>query len=159
MILKCLHLFALSNNHVAFYEFLEGGLHKIQNENLKQLTKSALDTQSLLYLNATGKKNAHISQSISPSEKNIYRKTQHKERSSNQPPQSWCAVFFRGCIIFTSQKKPTPYCSGSPAVLCPLHLSNPQTMEKRSQQHALNIHEKMKSTKQKLLPYMSSMQD
>lgn len=51
-------------------------------------------------------------------------KTQHKDRKKFKPASS---ILLCSCIIFTSPKKPITiwYCTGSPAVLSPLHFSNP----------------------------------
>lgn len=97
------------------------------------IQKSALDTV-LLYLNATGKTNALLFQTIPNTIKKNHNKwnknTTHRKKY--KPASSILLCSFRGCIIFTSppppkkKKKPTPwYCTASPAVLSPLHFSNP----------------------------------
>lgn len=115
--------------------------------------KCTWHTKFLLYLNAT-EKNALLSQSIPPRDtkkiiQNKWNKnTTQRKKEVQTSLLNLVVQFFCGCIIFTSPKKPAPHdnCTGSPAVLFPLHFSKPPKKLWRSadQQHALNIHEKMK---------------
>lgn len=99
------------------------------------IPKSALDTQSLLYLNATGGGGwvpSSLNQHPKWNQKIIIiiinqRRQKHntkKERSSNQPLQS-CAVLRLHNIYKPKETHTIWYCTGSPAVLSPLHFSKP----------------------------------
>lgn len=95
-------------------------------KTFKSLTKSALDTQSLLYLNAT-EKNALLLQSIPRMINEIIQNKWNKnttQRKKEVQTSLLNLVQFCGCIIFTSPKKPTPY-DTAPAVLlfCPRCIS------------------------------------
>lgn len=96
-------------------------------------------------------KNALLSQSIPQMIKKIIKnkwdKNTTQRKKEVQTSLLNLVVQFCGCIIFTSPKKPTPY-DTAPAVLlfCPRCISlTPQKLWRSAdQQHALNIHEKMK---------------
>lgn len=93
------------------------------------IQKSALDTV-LLYLNATGKTNALLFQTIPNTIKKNHNKwnknTTHRKKY--KPASSILLCSFRGCIIFTSpppKRKRSPHHDTAPPVLlfCPRCIS------------------------------------
>lgn len=114
--------------------FLEGGLHKIQNEKLANHYPKKCTWHSFAVFKCNWEnKCTPLSNNTQHDKKKNHNKwnknTTHRKKY--KPASSILLCSFRGCIIFTSpppkkKKKPTPwYCTASPAVLSPLHFSNP----------------------------------
>lgn len=133
----------------------EGRSHKRQNENLEINIQKCTWHKSLYLMQLI--KCTSLSSSFSPpispnpnvkiqkekTEKMKWKHNSKKVRSSNQPPKSSCCAVLRLHNIYKPKETHTTWhCTGSS--VCPLCLNLTPNYREADQQHALNIHEKMK---------------